>query len=320
MIAFASALFLTLAGEPGWEWRAAAGAEINPASHGDFSAGVRNGPWSIEFLTDTLDLRYAAPHTSGRHWVGLRGELIAAGLISSPWTAGAPDPARARGAGYAGADAGWYVYFGPGLYAGVSAWIREYFLYGLSSTTVPVADPSLVVAPSLVLGWWSEHGRVEVTGGGDFGVEHGREAGVLRSSPRIAVAAELRPRWILAPRIELRAGAAEDQDDLTRTRLGGLNPYSVPLAGAGWGEWWVEDYAAVRAGPCLSGELGEISLVVDAATFDGGSAFGLAALGKLRLPWLSIEGSLGFAPEIPRQPGVSRLSAWIKLSREWSPF
>lgn len=59
-------------------------------------------------------------------------------------------------------------------------------------------------------------------------------------------------QWFaLLPRFELRAGWARGQDRVLRTRLGGLNPYVVPLAGAAWAEWLVERYVAGRAGYAL---------------------------------------------------------------------
>src|SRR5262245_906835 len=68
-----------------WQGRAAAGAEISATSFGIFDVGLRKGPLSLQILTDTLDVRYAPERPRGRHWLALRIETFAAGLMISPW-------------------------------------------------------------------------------------------------------------------------------------------------------------------------------------------------------------------------------------------
>jgi hypothetical protein len=102
-----------------WQGRVALGAELSETSFGIFDLGLRKGPLSIQLLTDTLDVRFAPQLKSGRAWIGLRVETFAAGLMISPWTAGAPDPGRAWSAGYGGIDGGWMRYLPANLYVGL---------------------------------------------------------------------------------------------------------------------------------------------------------------------------------------------------------
>jgi hypothetical protein len=133
----------------------------------------------------------------------------------------------------------------------------------------------------------------------------------------------------LAPRVELRAGAAAGQDDLLRTRVGGLNPWVVPLAGAAWAEWWVEDYAAARLGATVgAGETGpralgfRVSPFADLAAFEDDRPGADAALGLglgLRA-WrgrLFVDATGGYAPTIPRAEGLGRGSLWFSLGWDW---
>ena len=63
--AFRTALLLgamVITGSPAFadsgQWRWAVGAQLDPASHGIVDLGYRTKDFSIQWLTDTLDLRY----------------------------------------------------------------------------------------------------------------------------------------------------------------------------------------------------------------------------------------------------------------------
>jgi hypothetical protein len=174
--------------------------------------------------------------------------------------------------------------------------------------------PEVLVVPELAVqgGWWRADAHV-------WGQLSLRRATAL--SPAATVEASWRPTWVVAPRVELRAGLAEDADRVLRTRLGGLNPYVVPVAGAAWGEWWVEDYAAARLGAELHLRPGAWAVdagpLVDLARFDGDHAegFGVGArVGRGR--WYG-EVVGGYAPWIARAEGFSRASVWFSLGADW---
>jgi hypothetical protein len=130
--------------------------------------------------------------------------------------------------------------------------------------------------------------------------------------------ARFHPAWRVAPLVECRAGAATDVDIVTATRLGGLVPHVVPVAGAAWAEWWVEDYAAVRLGPQVNAGPWHVAAVADAARFDADHAEGFGLLGGYaKTPW-SADVHAGWAPWIARAKGVSRTSVYVRSERRFS--
>jgi|SRR5579871_1651414 len=299
-----------LAGD--WQWRGDLGGEINPASHGVGDLGLRKGAFSLQLLSDTLDVRYAPEDADGRFWLAARGEALFAGLLPSPWTAGAPDPSRALWASYAGVEAGWLRYRTLGVYAGFAASARVYFFGKPDSSTATVPDTTSLVTLDLVLGRWSPelHAWARV----------GTDLQNTSLQPHLYAEVIYHPVATIAPRLELRAGAGYHQTFLTRTRLGGLNPYVVPLAGAGWAEFLVDDFVAARLAVAWSTRFTEAGAAVDAAAFDQRLQTGFALLfrGHYRR-WFG-EAQLGWAPWIERQPGVANVSLWLLVGADWGAF
>lgn len=295
-----------------WQWRAAAGAQIDGAPHGVLDLGARKGPFSVELLTDTLDVRWMPRLDDGRWWMGLRGEALIAGLMRSPWTNGGPDETRALSASYVGLDAGRVVEMPGGLWGGIDASARVYLFGGTSATQIDVPETSVVTTGAGFLGWANGWAKAELR----------FEARIRDDAvgPVASLFGEVRPAWIIAPFIEVRAQLAAGLDDVTRTRLGGLNPYVVPLGGAGWAEWWVEDYAAARGGGRVNWGSGHAALFADVATFDGIEAYGLGLSVEQTLGLWFAQLSAGFAPNIERQDSITRLSGWILVGRRWGAF
>ena len=294
-----------------WEWRGSFGGEFGSTSHGTFDLGVRRGPFVIELLSDTLEVRWAPESATGRWWVALRGEAIAAGLMISPWTNGKPDPSRDLYAGYLGGDAGWIHYVSP-LYLGVHGMLREYFFAGNSDTTIAVPDPATLATLEAVVGRYVPGFHVWMRGGVD--VRPGAQT-VLQ--PHLAGEATIRPELELAPAVELRAGWASGQDFITLTRVGGLNPYVVPVAGAGWAEWWVQNYVAARLGINWRGPRLELGALADVAIFDSGFHAGFAVRGGWHQGRYSLDAELGYAPWIARGPEVDRISFYLLAAMAW---
>lgn len=296
---------------PAIEWRAAVGGQIDSDSHGAVDVGVRKGAWSAELLTDTVQLRYGPEYADGRMWLAARGEFAAAGLFITPWTDGGPDPSRALLASYGGLEWGAVRYLGP-FYGGVSASARAYVFGGREETKIEVPGPEVVGELYVTGGYW----RPTLQLWGQAGV---RTASGL--SPSVSVQGSWRPAWIVAPRVEVRAGMADNADDVLRTRLGGLTPYVVPVAGAAWAEWWVEDYGAARAGAELHLRPGAWTVdagpFVDLAVFDAQHAEGFGLGVKATRGRLFGEVIGGYAPWIPRQDGVGRASVWFTLGVDW---
>lgn len=132
----------------------------------------------------------------------------------------------------------------------------------------------------------------------------------------------LRPEWTVAPFLEARAGWARRQDFLTRTRLGGLNPYVVPLAGAGWAEFYVQKYGAVRLGPSLAGEYGEVSVFADTVVFDeqADPIYGFGGRVRFQSDALFVETIAGFSPNLPRRAGHAPTTVWVIAGLDWIPY
>jgi hypothetical protein len=282
------------------------GVHVAPYSHGVGDVVWTRSPWTVGFYSDTLEVRWGPSRDRGRSWVAARGEYGAAGLLISPWTDGEKDPARARRGSYAGVDAGSLRYGPLGLYAGVQGSARWWMVRG------PDSPPDhAVLGGDALLGVWRPGVQGWVRLGADL------EPGVVDGpEPHAQGELVLDPGWAVSPRVEGRAAVAANQSDLTRTRVGGLNPYVVPVAGAGWAEWWAEDYVALRsAGVVRVGEH-ELAAFADLAWMEDLRAGGLGASTTLRKePW-KLELAVGHAPRIPRGEEVSRWTGWVRASYE----
>jgi hypothetical protein len=345
------------------EWRTMVGAEINADSHGALDLGWRRGAWSVELITDTLDVRWQPRWERGRAWAAVRGEFGAAGLMISPWSLGAPVPEASLLASYGGVEGGAVRYLPKGLYAGFDAHARMWAfgetartdracLGGESCTGGGVPNPELRLEAAGIFGWWTPHIQGWVRAGSQLAPQTQQALmGLCSTYPAwdpmydCAIGSTLQPfvqltamarhkDWRLAPRIELRAGTASGQDAISRTRIGGLNPYVVPLAGAAWAEFWVESYGAVRAGPSLQWDTFRLDAVVDAAVWsepldwgDYGAdseqsgvaetqGVGFALLTRTQPKRWYVDAQGGLAPWLLRQDGVA-WSVWLAVGADW---
>jgi hypothetical protein len=292
-----------------WQWSAVLAADIEPQSHGVLAAGLRKGAFALQYNTDTLDVTYGPDFDGGRWWVTARGEGLVAGLMPFPWAAGGPAPEQAVYASYVGGSAGVIKYLPQGLWAGVQASTRTYIFGAVDGGLAPVPDVRPSFAVGAELGWYSDWLNIR----GKSGVD----VSDVATAPFAEVQARLTlPGW-WAPLLEFRGGLGINQDYVTRTRLGGVSPYAVPLAGAGWAEWWVQNYAAVHAGPQISWQSGKAALFADAAHFDGDNALGLGASLHQSFGLWYADVVAGWAPKIERQAGVGRVSVWLAVGRDW---
>ncbi len=313
------------------EWRAGLGAQLDADSHGIADVGVRGGDWSAELLTDTLDLRWRPEGDRGRAWVALRANTFATGLFISPWADGAPDPGAALRSSAVGVESGAVRYLPRGFYAGVQGGLRWQWFGAMPTTTVDVPAGRPVGTADLVLGWWRPDLHMWSRAGADAtSALDGDSSSGVRIAPHVQVELVVAPDWQLAPVVELRAGAADEQDDVLRTRMGGLNPYVVPVAGAAWAEWWVEDFAAARLGLRLRlavGHGGELRLMpfLDAATAEeivssqpaGPWALGVGGWVRASQGRSHLDLAVGHAPWIERQPDVGRWSVFVLATVDW---
>jgi hypothetical protein len=295
------------------EWHVEAGREIATAdSRGPINVGVRTSSWAAELLTDTLEVRWTPERQGGRAWLAARGEALFAHVLNGRWQQGAPAPETAVWASYAGLEGGALWYLPYGLYVGGQGVARGCVLgekEGGLDLDEPLPDgvdlptsPFWQVSPELVAGVWSERASAWVAAGA-----HVRQDRII-PSVRLEGRADVGERWGAEAR--LWAGAAEGADDVVRTRLGGLNPYVVPLAGAFWGEHWVEDYAAARLSPRWVQGPVRWALYADAAWFDGQGAVGLGTGVRLQAKRPFFEAAVGVSPQLTG-------SVWVRAGLDW---
>ncbi len=317
------------------EIHAWAGGQIDSDSHGDVTVGVRHGPLRADLYTDTLELAWEPQFQHGKAWIAARGCAFAAEMMISPWTDGAPDPGRAVPVAYVGLDAGAQRWGPHGLWGGVHGWAREYVV----GVGTPGHDEHPLARADIEGGVWTRPFQVSARAGVHL------YAGPYGSpvEPHLEGDAHWRPDWRVGPVAEGWGALAWGQGEFTLTRLGGLTPYEVPLAGAAWAEWWVQDYAAGRFG-VSSGSVGmdaavphvlvRGTLAADLAAFstpyvgapfgfpDGPrlseGAVGFEASGKLTYKHFYTDVALGYAPWIPRQDGVSRVSGFLRVGLDWT--
>jgi hypothetical protein len=247
----------------------------------DLDGLPRNAHFAAELNTDTLRVSYdrlrLGPVEVG---VAAAGEVYIAGLLSDYYRDGHNDSTRGFYASYLFAGAYAKMNLGPNFFE-LNAAARRWFFTRAGDTspalTLPPEawvgelrlrytlwmlrpDPSLAEAQRL-------HARLRgVALGVELGLDERSEA-----SPWGARDASFSPidprnapgRTILSARQWLRAGVALhprlrlqldevatwmwNEDDLARLRVGGFNPYSVPLAGAPWAGILAGKLAAVDA-------------------------------------------------------------------------
>ena len=185
--------------------------------------------------------------------------------------------------------------------------IRAWWFLPTPTTTVDVPGWTNIATVRGLGGWWTEAASVDVY----FGVDLRDD----RASPHLASRWRWTPDWRIRPMMCGQFGWAQGQDAITLTRLGGINPYVIPLAGAAWAEFRVEDYAAVQLGPSLNFEKWNVDLLTHVAHFSGRTKFGLGPRLQLQPGRLGIEVSAGYAPTLERQRGPA-ISGYLLLT--WS--
>ncbi|GDX83685.1 hypothetical protein LBMAG42_54960 [Deltaproteobacteria bacterium] len=330
--------------------RGSGGFQADGGGHGEFDFGVYKDAWTAELYTDTLQVEVRPKVARGWLWTKARAEGAAAGLMISPWTDGLPDPTRARLVSTVGAEAGrgFAIQNGPG-FTGILV-LRGVFFDAVDGSMATIPGATLVETLDFGAYWrpdrqetleFSLRAGVDYSAGLDAPLSEVVGAPV---SPHALAELRWRPRWLVSPRVELRAGAAEGQGEFLRTRLGGDMPYQVPIAGAAWSEFWVEDYAAARLGVSVgsadaapqSGAGNEYpaganlpnlglrargTLFVDLATFDDTPlAWGVGGRAEVRLNrwWTQLE--LGWGGGVPRPEGVVALAGMVRVGVDWTPL
>ena len=310
------------------ELHAWAGGQIDADSHGDVTIGVRSGNLRADLYTDTLELAFEPAGEHGKAWLFARACGFAGGMMISPWTDGAPDPGRSMPVGYLGVEGGAQRWGPIGLWVGLQGEAREYVAYGVGSI-------GPVLRADATGGLWTTQLQASLRAGA-----HVAAMATAPLQPHLEGDVHWRADWRVGPIVEGWGAVADNQDAVTLSRVGGLTPYVVPLPGAAWAEWWVEDYAVGRVG-IAAGSVGMVGTVVPKvlargtlsavlaafSTPHGGStamdgpthgAAGLEASGSLTYKHFYTDLAVGYAPWIRRQAGISRASTFFRVGLDWT--
>lgn len=319
----------------------------------------RGARMSIEYNTDTLRLSIdRARFDRVELGIGVVGEAILAGVLTDYWRDGHEEGSHAFSASYVGAIGGAKVDLRP-HYLEITAGARRW-LFGRWTGT----SPDLVLPPSAWVGelrmrytYWkiapdpstyeAQRAFWRVRGVG-FGLE---VSGDLRSEAhawgaigpsfaltdprndpsRVVVGAHqwLRLGWQVASRVRLQAREEahwmHGEDDLDRQRIGGMNPYVVPLAGAPWPSYLSGKLLALEGSVHLrvknQQELGMLVdgvLTEDVRRVGATDARWLAGIGvfaDLRLRGFQLDIRAGWSPTT--QPGNHRGSGTLLVAIGW---
>jgi len=211
----------------------------------------------------------------------VEGELLIAGLLSDYFRRGELDPTRAFNASYVQLGTEWKAALPRDNFVSFAAVAKRWFFAPSSQT-----DPALVLPPDdwvlhLRLGYtywgcradcrrWRRHRLFPRVTGVALGVNlhadlraHGRAWGALdptvfdpvdpRNHPEntsARVRQWLRAGWQLQANVRTQvyqtAGWGDQSDDLVRARIGGTNPYHIPLAGAPWSAFLAERFFSLQ--------------------------------------------------------------------------
>lgn len=296
------------------------GVSVHEYTHGVVNLGIRKSDLSAEWLTDTLDLRWSPDLEQGRAWVALRGQLGAVGLMISPWEAGRP----VREQGFAGAcyggEAGVVRYLRHGLYVGTAASARRAHFFPIPETRGEVPGPTPWLGVDGIAGWYADPTHVWLR----VGAQHDRMGTPFQPHAHLVASRTSRRRF--GHRLDLYAGWSQGVSALTSTRVGGQNPYVVPVSGAGWGEWWATSYAVARLGPQLRIETAQRTILlapvvdgvlVDDVRFGATRGWGAGLLSSLEMSRLTFDGSIGWGGGLPRAEGVRSVGAWFGVGHPW---
>jgi hypothetical protein len=105
--------------------------------------------------------------------------------------------------------------------------------------------------------------------------------------------------------------------------MGGMMPYHVPFAGAGWAEFWVEDVLAMRGGVAVQRGEWSVPVAFDALvwTLPGDTTLrtGLGAMTGVswRKEALFVDVTAGWAPTIDRPDGVWPVPVFARVGTDW---
>jgi hypothetical protein len=313
----------------------------------------------IYYNTDTARLAWdRLTFCNGLLETGIRAswERNFAGLLLDYWQRGIEDTSRGIKASYFAGE----IYLKANLphdsYLELNTGIRRWIFGRLGSTNPALVLPpnAWVFEPRLRYTWWNlQHDAAFVDAHRMFprivGLAAGLDLGLDLRSETAAWGDPADPRndpgslifmlrqwfragWQLHPVLRTQlfqvASYGHAEDDLTRARVGGLNPYVVPLAGAPWAafisekflslesSWHVRIFDQIEAGILLQGILIEdVTREGRIDTYD--FLFGLGAFIDARFWGFQLDIRAGWSPSIDWQSSSGQFGLYCGLGWQW---
>ncbi len=323
-----------------------------------------SGRLDLVWLTDTLEVRASQLELSEYFHLdaSLKGQYPFGRLLPDYYREGRRQPAREFYAGYLRADVTLEVSDGQRHFLKLSARGRKWWFQRVDRTgaNLTLPDDPWVFEPRLSYTYWhverdrsqwQPHHPFPRTRGVAFGASIGADWRTetdewgARTRPFSPLDARNEPdapiitarQWFELgwPRSTPfyvhwteRAAWGQHEDDLTRRRLGGLNPWVVPIAGLPWGSLVSGRYVTSQFGLRWAGwNDHELGIFVDGGAVadirrtgdldDFGPAAGAGMLADLRFgPW-KVDTRLGWAYPFSWLEARPSLSFWVSTGRTW---
>jgi len=320
---------------------------------------VRGGDLHLQWNTDTLHAALEGVRLGARVELsaGLRGQALIAGVLTNYVVDGRTDPARGFFAsyGYAFAAVKWLP--GGGHVVEGLLGLRRWAFTRRESTRADLVLPpdAWVFEPRVRYTWWAITSGAREWGAEVFyprwqGFAASVEAGLdLRSDasawggtagqddPRNRPAAaivmlrqSIRAGRTVSPRVRLQveqhAAWGRGEDDLTRVRAGGLNPYVVAIPGVPWAALLSERLVAAQASVHLRpspGRAHEVGVALAGGAFNDvrragsldayGGALGVMAFADLRFGRWQGYARAGYGLPLGAFAGATRVSVMLGL-------
>jgi hypothetical protein len=293
----------------------------------------RRSRFMLELNTDTLRVGWDGIRV-GRFELGVQaaGEVLIAGLLTNYYVDGRNDQRRGFYASYAALHGFAKLHVKP-HYLELAVGGRRWFFSHASST-----QPGLVLPPEAWVGevrlrytlwqvrpdrslWEAQRLHARISGiafGVELGLDERSDAAPWGADPRnqpsrhgILVRQWMRAGVELGRRVRLQLDEIAcwmwGEDDLNRQRVGGMNPYSVPLAGAPWAGYLAGKLAALHASLHVRvRHEHELGVIADAVVLEDADR-----LGPLGRP--DVLAGVGVFADV-------RVKSWqIDLRAGWSP-
>ncbi len=322
--------------------------------------------FGAEYNTDTLRLKYDGwKWFDGKLEAGVAVsyEYKFAGLLIDYYRQGQKDSARGFNAGYLEASAFLKIHLSGHHHLSLTAGARRWFFTKQSTTSSALILPpeTWVIEPRLNYTYWNlqsdpslrdRHRLFTRARGWALGFELGvdwrsqtRPWGALdpaafdvvdpRNDPEylivrarqcIRAVCQLHNR--LMAQIAQSASWGHGEDDLTRVRLGGSNPYVVPLAGAPWAAFLSEKFLALESSWHIAvweglelGPLFQAALIEDTERLGREDTYGTMASVGLFVDWqlgdFQIDLRGGWSPTLDDQDSAGQFGIFVAGGWQW---